>query len=130
MGFGSFFKRVTQPVRKIVSPVVKEVVKPVVKTVATPVAKAVSKALNVDTGPSPEQIAQQKRADQQLAAQMKKVADQEKKLNDQQQKLANTATSTSRARRSRRGGSYRLLLSSARKDAATGIKGSASSLGG
>lgn len=116
-GFGGFFKPFKPIIKKT-----KKIIRPVTKKVE----QAVASALNVPTGPSPEQIAAQKKADQQLAQQIKKINEQEKKLSDKQQTLASTASRSRRVTRR----SYRPLLSTARQNAAGGIKGVSGKLGG
>jgi len=113
-GFKSFFKPIYKPVQKQF------------KKAKKTIEKEVMKAFNVPTGPSPEQIAAQKKADQQLAQQIKRISDQEKKLSDKTQTLASTASRSRRVTRR----SYRPLLSTARQNAAGGIKGVSGKLGG
>lgn len=103
MGFGRIFKRITRPIRRLVS-------KP--------------------KGPSAAEIQARQRADRALADQLKRQKEREAKLDKaESEKLSSAASPISRSRRRGRR-AYRLLLSGSRANASSGIKGSAGTLGG
>jgi hypothetical protein len=106
MGFGRIFKRIVRPIRRLVS-------KP--------------------KGPSAAEIQARQRADRALADQLKRQKDREAKEakldKAKSEKLSSAASPISRSRRRGRR-AYRLLLSSDRNNASSGIKGSAGTLGG
>lgn len=111
MGFGRIFKRITRPIRRLVS-------KP--------------------KGPSAAEIQARQKADRALADQLKRQKEREVKLDKEkaaksekasEKQLSSTASTASRVKR--RGGrrAYRLLLSPSRSRASQGIKGSGTTLG-